>query len=115
MRGVVHSVLMQVLRVYYPDAEERSDPELYAVNLRRYMKYEYDKLKLRHVARQKRETAWPSGNPSNPDVVDKFWNEIVPPEQLMADEHWERGLRRNRRGLTEDLREELRRKVGRRD
>ncbi|CAD7945129.1 unnamed protein product [Amoebophrya sp. A25] len=51
LRGMVHSVIVKVCRVYYPSEEERANPDLYAANVHRFMKYEYDKLKLLHDQR----------------------------------------------------------------
>eukprot|EP00392_Amoebophrya_sp_AT5.2_P003420 g3425.t1 len=43
------SALIKVCRVHYPTEEEKLDPAVYAANVQRYMKYEYDRLKRKHA------------------------------------------------------------------
>eukprot|EP00392_Amoebophrya_sp_AT5.2_P003419 g3424.t1 len=43
------SVLIKVCRVHYPTEEEKQDPAVFAANVHRYMKYEYDRLKRKHA------------------------------------------------------------------
>eukprot|EP00392_Amoebophrya_sp_AT5.2_P000608 g609.t1 len=54
LAGMVHSVIVKVCRVYYPDEREQADPDLYAENVHKYMKYEYDRLKLLHDQRTRK-------------------------------------------------------------
>lgn len=43
MRGMVHSIIIKICRIYYPTLEEQQDGELYARNMHKFMKFEYDR------------------------------------------------------------------------
>ncbi|CAD7957380.1 unnamed protein product [Amoebophrya sp. A120] len=85
MRGMVHSVIVKVCRVYYPNDQEKNDPALYAENMHKYMKYEYDRLKLLHDQRTRKidlkkiNATGPGYSPDNLLLGMESKNDAIPP------------------------------------